>query len=127
MKKEIENETKIIVLSQDNIKKSIRDIKKRIINKNLNSEINYLNNINFDLIAHDKKTTIIIKGDNNFISKTENKLKDMFQEDNELINIVSCYNVNSNDNINKIIEDYGKLLNTSGIINIKEKNDLQNV
>lgn len=127
LKKEIENGTKVIVLSQDNMKKSIRDIKRRINNKELKEKVDYLDNIKINLIAHDKRVTVIIKGDNNFISNMENKVREIFNEENELINIVSCYNINENKNIGEIINEYEKMLNTTGVIDLKQKNDLQNV
>lgn len=127
LKKEIENGTKVIVLSQDNMRKSIKDIKKKINNKELKQKVDYLENINVELITNDKKVTVIIKGDNNFINNMEKKIKEMFKEDDESVNIVSCYDINKNSNINRIVNEYEKMLNTSGVINLKEKNDLQNV
>lgn len=127
LKKEIESGTKIIVLSQDNMKKSIRDIKKRINNKELKEKVDYFENINGDLIKDDKKITVIIKGDNNFINNMEKKIKEIFNLENDLVDIVSCYNINKNTNISEIVNEYEKMLNTSGIIELKQKNDLQNV
>lgn len=127
LRKEIKNGTKVIVLSQDNMKKSIKDIKRRINNKELKERVDYLENLDIDLISHDKKVTVIIKGDNNFIINMERKIKEIFNEADESVNIVSCYDINKNRNISEIVNDYEKMLNTSGIINLKEKNDLQNV
>ena len=123
----IKNRKKVIILSKDNIKKSIRDIKRRINNKELKEKVSYLDKAEINLITHDKKVTVIIKGDNNFIANMEKKVKEIFENDDDLINIVSCYNINENDNISEIVNEYGKILNTSGIIDLKEKNDLQNV
>lgn len=124
LKQEIDSGTKVIVLSQDNMKRSIRDIKKRINNRELKERVNCLEKININSI-NSNKITIILKGNMSFINNMENKVKDIFKEENELINIISCYNINENIDINKIVNDYGKLLNTSGVININDRNDLR--
>lgn len=64
-----------------------------------------------------KNVTIFVKGNKKYIYETNEKLKEII--DNSSCNIIDCYNIESIDNIKKVQEQYNKVLNTSGLIEIK--------
>lgn len=106
---------KFMIFSQENLSESIKVVLNRI---NLNSdEKNMMLNLNWDgkenLEEKDLNNyTIIINGDNEYISKINDKIN---KTNPDKINIIDCYSINDkNIEPHKIKEKYDDILNTRG-------------
>ncbi len=119
IKKEFVKGTKVIVVSQDDIRKDIKSIKKRFKEKRICSKINYLNEIDEKALNKMSNVSVIIQGDAEFVTKTERLLGEMFSNENIKVNIVSCYNITQNINVPNVVEKYDKILSTNGVEELK--------
>lgn len=119
IKKELVKGTKIIVVSQDDIRKDIKSIKKKFSEKRLCSQIDYLNEIDQKVLNKINNVSVIIQGDAEFVAKTERLLSEMFSNENMKVNIVSCYNIMQNINVPDVVEKYDKILSTNGVEELK--------
>lgn len=119
IKKEITEGTKIIVVSQDDIRKDIKSIKKKFQERKVCSKIDYLNEISQKALEKLDNVSVIIQGDADFVAKTERLFSEMVTTNDIKINIVSCYNVMENIDVTKVVNKYDKILSTNGIENIK--------
>ena len=123
IKKEVEKGTKIIVVSQDDIRKDIKSIRKGFKNRKVCSKIDYLNEIDREALQKLNNISIIIQGDAEFVAKTERLFSEEITNEETKLNIVSCYNITENINVEKVVDKYDKILSTSGIENISEKRE----
>lgn len=119
IKKEIAEGAKIIVVSQDDIRKNIKSIKKKFEERKVCSKIDYLNEISKKTLEKLDNVSVIIQGDADFVAKTEILFSEMVTTNDIKINIVSCYNVMENIDVTKVVNKYDKILSTNGIENIK--------
>lgn len=126
IKKEIDKGTRVIVVSQDDIRKDIKSIKKKFSEKRVCSKINYLNEIDQNALEKLENVSVIIQGDAEFVEKTERLFSEMFSNENIKVNIVSCYNITQNINVPEVVDKYDKILSTNGIENIKSKQEEKN-
>ena len=132
--KQIENKMKIIPILDEGIKENIEVLvnklnlknKDKILDINWNST-NGMKYINIDNIIKNnkmKELLIIIKGSKEYI-KTVNKNIERSIEKNKIknnIKIIDCYEVMEfNEEIQEILDEHDKILNTSGE---KEINDI---
>lgn len=118
IKKEITQGTKIIVVSQDDIRKDIKSIKKKFRERKVCSKIDYLNEVNKKALEKLDNVSVIIQGDADFVAKTERLFSEMFTNNDIKVNIVSCYNVMENIDVNKVVDKYDKILSTNGVEDI---------
>lgn len=144
--KEIENGAIIKPILERDMSESIEKI---INNVGLNSEVKEkiekldwsqtniekikqtLENIE-NILSKSNKIHIIISGSNLFIDKV-NKLIDLWtkinlneiEKNNNVINVVNCYNFDENDSINNILEKHEYVLKTTGIEEIYTKEKLK--
>jgi len=125
--KEIENDKNILILSQNNLEKTLKivlskmnldeDRKEKILNIDWNSSSfekieNVKNGYNND------ELTIFIKGEEKYIKKTNEKIEEELSGINNF-KVINCYSLEEvGENLNNIMNDYKKVLNTGGIKNI---------
>ena len=126
--KKIEENKKVVILTENNLEKTVN---KLISNINLNEEKKYkILNINWkndDLnkfkiinenIKKQKEMIIFVKGNENYI-KHINKNLEKWTEKNSNIKVVDCYNLEEvSEKMDEVIENYSKLLDTKGEKNI---------
>lgn len=124
IKKEISKGIKIIVVSQDDIKQNIKSLSNKFKQSNLDDKIDILKEIEERKIKFMDNTSVIIKGDNDFILKTEESFNELFKTNNINANIISCYNISESNNVYDITTKYSKMLNTSGIVDINNVEQL---
>lgn len=64
----------------------------------------------------------IVSGNDDYIAETNKHIEDFFQNKQINIKIINCYEVNEDINLLKIIKDndYKKMINTKGEIDIKD-------
>lgn len=123
IKKEMEKGTKIIIVSQDDIRKDIKSIKRGFKNRRVCSKIDYLNEIDQKALQKLDNISVIIQGDAEFVAKTERLFSEIITSEDIKLNIVSCYNINQNIDVEKVVDKYDKILSTSGVEMILEKED----
>ena len=90
----LENNEKIYKKTEDAIKKSIKD---------------------------NKKVTIIVGGNQNYISKNNSNIMKILNENNkkENVKIINCYNIEETGlNMKEIVKRYDGILNTAGEIKV---------
>ena len=90
----LENNEKIYKKTEDAIKKSIKD---------------------------NKKVTIIVGGNQNYISKNNSNIMKILNENNkkENVKIINCYNIEETGlDMKEIVKSYDGILNTSGEIKV---------
>ena len=128
IKQKIEENKKVVILTEINLEKTGN---KLISNINLNEEKKYkILNINWkndDLnkfkiinenIKKQKEMIIFVKGNENYI-KNINKNLEKWTEKNSNIKVVDCYNLEEvSEKMDEVIENYSKLLDTKGEKNI---------
>ena len=126
--KKIEENKKVVILTENNLEKTVN---KLISNINLNEEKKYkILNINWkndDLnkfkiinenIKKQKEMIIFVKGNENYI-KNINKNLEKWTEKNSNIKVVDCYNLEEvYEKMDGVMENYSKLLDTKGEKNI---------
>lgn len=126
--KKIEENKKVVILTENNLEKTLN---KLISNINLNEEKKYkILNINWkndDLnkfkiinenIKKQKEMIIFVKGNENYI-KNINKNLEKWTEKNSNIKVVDCYNLEEvYEKMDGVMENYSKLLDTKGEKNI---------
>ena len=120
----LENKNEIIILSENDLEKTIKNLlekinlkentKKNILSINWKKDdIEKLNTIK-ENIGKNRKTTIFIKGKEKYIN-TINKNIENINHNNNNIKIINCYDIQEvGDNLERIMSQYNKILNTSG-------------
>lgn len=117
IKRQVNDGTKIIVVTQDNKKMNMKSLKEKFNKAKMESKIDFLNEESINKLYDNENITIIIKGNNKFISKIENNFTRLFREENINIDILSCYNIKDSD-ISEISSQYNQILNTKGICDL---------
>lgn len=118
IKENIDN-TKFMIFTEENLTDSMntllnrtnlsKDKKKQMMNLNWNNKEVNISNCNLD------NCTIIINGDNKYISNVNEKIK---QLNPTKLNIIDCYNINKESlKIQGIEEKYDQVLNTKNYKN----------
>ena len=115
--KKIDNEEKIVIITERDLRETI----KIVINRT-NLESNKKENIinlgwnNQQITKITKDSSVILIGNEEFISNVSLKLK---EEQIENLKIIACYDYNEvKDNMQNIASKYDGILNTLGINNI---------
>lgn len=128
IKKQVNEGTKIIVVSQDDKKMNMRSLKEKFSKSKMEPKIDFLNDKTIDNLYENENITIVIKGDKEFILKIENNFSRLFREENINVDILSCYNI-KDSNISEISSKYNQILNTKGLCNLynKEEENLQKI
>ena len=121
IKKEFSKGTKVVIVSQDDIRKDIKSIKKRFKDRRMCSKIDYLKEVDEKVINKLDSISVIIQGDAEFVEKTEKLLGEMFLSEAIEVNIVSCYNITQDINVPNVVEKYDKILSTNGVEKINNK------
>ena len=112
--KERIKEEKIAIYTEENLSKSIQTLLEKT---NLNNEEkSQIMNLNWEKREIENEnlenSTIIINGDENYISKINNNIKNM-----KNTKIIHCYNLNKNNvNVEEIKKNYDGVLNTEKIL-----------
>lgn len=126
----IQNNEKVTILSEENLENNIETIlqklniqeKTRNEIKNLGWKHTSINSINKTINEVTSKDNIIIVGNEEYI-ESANKIIDEKIKTGE-INIVDCYEVMQfNNNIENILKNHEKVINTSGERTIQEMFD----
>ena len=124
IEKKMEEKKKIIILSENNLEDTIKVLldrmnlkqekKNNIINIDWKqSSLNKFKDIK-NGVEKNEDMIIFIKGKNNYI-KNINKNIEKWTENNNTVKVIDCYDISEiTDNINLIMNQYEKVLNTSG-------------
>ena len=120
--KKIENKEEIIILTENNLEKTIQTfLSKTNLNEEKKKEILKLNwnNNNEEKIKTikqkiDKEMTIFIKGQENYIQKMNKKIEQLNLEKNQ-IKIIYCYAMDEiGESMDEVMDQYNKVLRTTG-------------
>ena len=120
MRKDFKENKKIIILTQNDLTKTVNDILSRInlkdTERNFFEKINWknkdTNNVKQEIIKN-KNLAIYIKGNEEFIKNQNKKIKEILTKDKN-ITIVDCYNYFEIQNkIDEISKKYEKKLVTN--------------
>ena len=120
----LENKNEIIILSENDLEKTIKNLLEKInLKENTKKNILSINWKKDDIeklktikenIGKNRKTTIFIKGKEKYIN-TINKNIENINHNNNNIKIINCYDIQEvGDNLERIMSQYNKILNTSG-------------
>lgn len=121
LKNELNSNNKIIFISQDNIKKGLKELINRINvkfeNKNGIDEIIWLNELPTDIISTIcTKTSIIVQGTYEFIENINKCLEKNISNIYKDCTIISCYEVfDTNNMLYNILENHDFVFNTGGL------------
>ncbi|MBO5179392.1 MAG: hypothetical protein J6B87_03505 [Clostridia bacterium] len=127
LKEELEKKNEIIIISQDNLEKGIKELVERINikfenNKGLN-EITWLSKEFVLEIREDiKPLNIVIQGTIQFIEEVNNYLKENIINIYREVRIIDCYEIyDSNTMLYNILDNHEYVFNTGGM---HDKNDI---
>ena len=119
----LENKRKVVILTQNNLEKSIKTVvSKMILKEEKKNEILKIdwNKKGLDKIEkvkteiNNEEMLIFIKGKEKYINKVNKKLEKIL-ENNSKVEIVDCYDVGEiEENMQMIVEQYKNILNTQG-------------
>ena len=113
----LENEVEML-LSKINIKE---EEKQKIRNINWKKSLYQENVIKEKLENNIENLYIIINGDNEYVEKINEKVERINEKNQKNVTIIDCYEVlQLNQEINKILNNHDKILNTSGEKEISE-------
>lgn len=113
----LENEVEML-LSKINIKE---EEKQKIRNINWKKSLYQENVIKEKLENNIENLYIIINGDNEYVEKINEKVERINEKNQKNVTIIDCYQVlQVNQEINKILNNHDKILNTSGEKEISE-------
>lgn len=113
----LENEVEIL-LSKINIKE---EEKQKIRNINWKKSLYQENVIKEKLENNIENLYIIINGDNEYVEKINERVERINEKNQKNVTIIDCYEVlQVNQEINKILNNHDKILNTSGEKEISE-------
>lgn len=122
--KRIEEKDEIIILTENNLEKTIQTLLKKI---NLKEEkkkqilkLDWKNNQKEKIrklrtnLEKQKNIIIFIKGKEEYIQKTNLEIEEWLEKENQ-IKIIDCYHIEEvGENLNQIMEQYPKILKTTG-------------
>ena len=107
-----------MLLSKINIKE---EEKQKIRNINWKKSLYQENVIKEKLENNIENLYIIINGDNEYVEKINEKVERINEKNQKNVTIIDCYEVlQVNQEINKILNNHDKILNTSGEKEISE-------
>lgn len=113
----LENEVEML-LSKINIKE---EEKQKIRNINWKKSLYQENVIKEKLENNIENLYIIINGDNEYVGKINERVERINEKNQKNVTIIDCYEVlQVNQEINKILNNHDKILNTSGEKEISE-------
>lgn len=122
--KNLKNNKNVIVITENDLNQTIEEFLSKVNikeeEKNSIRKLDWKNDDENKLkelknLANEKKDTVVfIKGEENFISNINNKIKDIDSDKN--LKIVDCYDISEvQDSVRKIVNGYSEILSTSGI------------
>ena len=122
--KNLKNNKNVIVITENDLNQTIEEFLSNINikeeEKNSIRKLDWKNDDENKLkelknLANEKKDTVVfIKGEENFISNINNKIKDI--DSDKSLKIVDCYDISEvQDSVRKIVNGYSEILSTSGI------------
>ena len=122
--KSLKNNKHVVVITENNLNQTIEEFLSKVNikeeEKNSIRKLDWKNDDENKLkelknLANEKKDTVVfIKGEENFISNINNKIKDI--DSDKSIKIVDCYDISEvQDSVRKIVDGYSEILSTSGI------------
>lgn len=122
--KKIEENKEVIVLTENNLEETIKTLiskmnlqeekKSKILNINWkNDDLKKFKKINNN-VKDEKEMIIFIKGKENYIRNINRNIEKWIEKSNN-IKIIDCYDMEEvSENIDDIMENYKKILNTTG-------------
>ena len=123
----IEDNKKIIILTENNLKETVKDViermnlkderKEQFLNIDWNkNDFKKLKNIKYSSNDNENDVVVIIKGKEKYVENMNKKI-----DKNGNIKIIDCYDYEEvEDKINDIIITYDKVLKTSGVEEVKK-------
>ena len=123
----IEDNKKIIILTENNLKETVKDViermnlkderKEQFLNIDWNkNDLKKLRNIKYSSNDNENDVVVIIKGKEKYVENMNKKI-----DKNGNIKIIDCYDYEEvEDKINDIIITYDKVLKTSGVEEVKK-------
>ena len=122
--KKLQDKNEIIIITQNNLEESIQTLLSKMNLKDEKKQnilkINWNNNNEekLEMIKNktksNKEITIFIKGEEDYIKKTNKNIEDINLQ-NTKIKIINCYNIEEiGENLNQIMSQYKKILKTAG-------------
>ena len=122
--KNLKNNKNVIVITENDLNQTIEEFLSKVNikeeEKNSIRKLDWKNDDENKLkelknLSNEKKDTVVfIKGEENFISNINNKIKDIDSDKN--LKIVDCYDISEvQDSVRKIVNGYSEILSTSGI------------
>ena len=124
--KNLEEKKDVIILTENNLEKTIKILLSKMnFSENKKTKIMDLNWENDDLIKFRRikynlenniDTTILIKGNENYIKNANTNLE-KWKKEGKNFKIIDCYNIEEvADKIDELMKKYNKILKTSGEI-----------
>lgn len=90
--KKIEENKKIIIVTENNLEESVKILISKINIKNKERILNLAwNNNNIDIKKNLKNAVIIVNGSKNFVSNINKQIESVLTEKNSMIEIINCY------------------------------------
>ncbi|MBP3708770.1 MAG: hypothetical protein J6J36_09290 [Clostridia bacterium] len=115
--KKIQEKNKIYMKFENSIEEKIQILidKMELKNKNFINEIKWNENIQDEEMCENEKI-YIISGNEEFIEEKNNMIQEYYQNKDEKIKIINCYEINENSSQIDIIREnnYKTILNTNG-------------
>ena len=122
--KKLQDKNEIIIITQNNLEESIQTLLSKMNLKDEKKQnilkINWNNNNEekLEMIKNktksNKEITIFIKGEEDYIKKTNKNIEDINLQ-NTKVKIINCYNIEEiGENLNQIMSQYKKILKTAG-------------
>lgn len=124
--KNLEEKKDVIILTENNLEKTIKILlskmnfsenkKTKIMDLNWeNDDLNKFRRIKYNL-ENNIDTTILIKGNENYIKNANTNLE-KWKKEGKNFKIIDCYNIEEvADKIDELMKKYNKILKTSGEI-----------
>ena len=122
--KSLKNNKHVVVITENNLNQTIEEFLSKVNIKEeeknnirkidwKNDDENKLNELKN--LANEKRDTVVfIKGEENFISNINSKIKDI--DSDKSLKIVDCYDISEvQESVRKIVDGYSEILSTSGI------------
>ena len=128
--KRIDDNSEIIILTENNLENTIKTLlskmnlkeqkKEKILNIDWkNNDLNKFKRIKSD-VEEEKDMVIFIKGKENYINNV-NKNIEKWTENAKNLKIIDCYDIEEiGDKLDKVMNKYEKILNTGGEKHIKK-------
>ena len=122
--KKLENNSEVIVLTENNLNDTIKNLltkinlkeekKQNILNINWKNDDEEKIKMIENITKKNKGITIFIKGEEKYINDT-NKNIEPYIIGNDNVKIINCYNIEEvGENMNTIMSQYNKILSTTG-------------